>query len=403
MSAPRILVLGSYPAVNPRHGGQVRLSQIVRAYESSGFEVKQASFFPGHDFYTGSRTGPADVALSIPLLHDWRGRPNDWVEDVIAGDVAAANDSLVASLEKYAGHVELVHLEQPWLLPLVEKLRDRGRIGAFRLVYGSQNIEHELKRAILRQNHVSEQDEISETVLALEQRCAAQASLVVAVTSEDAAVLAGWTSAPLVLAPNGIAPWTSTPEKRERWTKQLGNAPFALYVGSAHPPNVQGFCDCFGSSLARLSPVQRIVIAGHVSELIPKTPWFEEWKTLNARRTIAVGILSQEDLSALRDLAHMFILPVTAGGGSNLKTAEALYSGKHVVASPLAMRGFEKLMDLPGLRIASPGREFAAAVAASLDEAPRSGDDNARAQRESLTWQHTLRALCDAAGKTARP
>jgi hypothetical protein len=271
------------------------------------------------------------------------------------------------------------------------------------LIYGSQNIEHELKRAILRQNHVPEEDEISEAVLSLEQRCAAQASLVVAVTTEDAEVLAGWTSAPLVLAPNGIAPWTSAPERRERWTKQLGSAPFALYIGSAHPPNVQGFCDCFGESLATLSPVQRVIIAGHVSELIPKTPWFEEWKTLNARRTVAVGILSQEDLSALRDLAHVFILPVTAGGGSNLKTAEALYSAKHVVASPLAMRGFEKLMDLPGLRIATPGRDFAAAVSAALDQPPRSGDDGAASQRESLTWRHTLHALCDAAGKTARP
>jgi hypothetical protein len=223
------------------------------------------------------------------------------------------------------------------------------------------------------------------------------------VTTEDAEVLAGWTSAPLVLAPNGIAPWTSAPERRERWTKQLGSAPFALYIGSAHPPNVQGFCDCFGESLATLSPVQRVIIAGHVSELIPKTPWFEEWKTLNARRTVAVGILSQEDLSALRDLAHVFILPVTAGGGSNLKTAEALYSAKHVVASPLAMRGFEKLMDLPGLRIATPGRDFAAAVSAALDQPPRSGDDGAASQRESLTWRHTLHALCDAAGKTARP
>lgn len=399
MSAARVLVLGSYPAVNPRHGGQVRLSQILRAYESGGFEVRQASFFPAHTFYTDSRTGPADVPLPVPALHDWRGRPNAWVEDVVAGDVAAANPSLVESLERHAGRVDLVHLEQPWLLPLVERLRERGRVGAFRLVYGSQNIEHALKRAILRQNRVPEEDEIAEAVLALEQRCASQASLVAAVTAEDAAILAGWTSAPVALAPNGIAPWASTPAKRERWSGRLGRGPFALYVGSAHPPNVQGFSDCFGASLAGLSPVHRVVIAGHVSELIPRTPWFEAWKTLNVRRTIAVGILSYEDLCAVRDLAHAFVLPVTAGGGSNLKTAEALYSGKHVVASPLAMRGFEALADLPGLRIAAPGREFASAVAAALDAPPRSGEDGAGALRESLTWQHTLRALCDAAGE----
>ena len=65
MTAPRILVLGGYPAVNPRHGGQVRLSSIVAAYRARGFRVAQASFFPAHDFYTKSVLGPADVALPV--------------------------------------------------------------------------------------------------------------------------------------------------------------------------------------------------------------------------------------------------------------------------------------------------------------------------------------------------
>lgn len=402
MSATRILVLGSYPAVNPRHGGQVRLSQVALAYAARGFEVRQASFFPAHAFYTDSRMGPADVPLPVPTLHTWRGAPNAWVEDLVSGEVAAARERDVQALERYAGAVDVVHLEQPWLLPLVEKLRERGRLGAFRLVYGSQNIEHELKRAILRHNRVAQEEDIAAAVLALEQRCAQQASLVAAVTAEDAAVLSRWTQAPVVLAPNGIAPWTSEPARRQRWAARLGGDPFALYVGSAHPPNIQGFCACFGESLAALSPVHRVVIAGHVSEFIPRTPWFEAWKTLNARRTVPIGVLAQEDLSAVRDLAHAFILPVTAGGGSNLKTAEALYSGRHVIASPLAMRGFEAFTDLPGLRVAGPGREFASAVAAALDEPALRGDDGARERRESLTWRSTLRALGDAAQEMVR-
>lgn len=396
MSAPRILVLGSYPAVNPRHGGQVRLSSIVAAYRARGFHVAQASFFPAHDFYTRSAMGQADVALPVTALRNWQGKPSAWVEDLVAGDVAAADARALADLERYSGKVDFVHLEQPWLLPVVRKLRERGAIGAFDLVYGSQNIEHELKRAILRQHQVPEEDEISEAVRALERECAHEAAVVAAVTNEDAQVLSAWTSAPVVLASNGVTPWQSDEHVREKWLARVGPDPFCLYVASAHPPNIQGFCESFGESLAGLSPAQRVVLAGHVGEFVPPTEWFKRWQPLNERRTVALGVLDIADLSAVRDLAHTFLLPVTSGGGSNLKTAEALYSGRHVVATPLAMRGFEHLSDLPGLRIVQPGPDFARAVARSLDEPQPVPDAQATRRRESLGWPHAMAALCEA-------
>lgn len=403
MTAPRILVLGSYPAVNPRHGGQVRLASIVAAYRSRGFQVAQASFFPAHDFYTKSALGPADVALPVPELHSWRGKPNALVEDLAAGDVAASNTRALADLERHAGRVDFVHLEQPWLLPVVHCLRKRGAVGDFELVYGSQNIEHELKRAILRQHHSVDAEEISRAVMDLERRCAQEAEVVAAVTKEDAQALSAWTSAPVVLAGNGVTPWQSDQRARARWRERIGPGPFALYVASAHPPNIQGFCESFGPSLAGLSPVQRVVLAGHVGEFITQTEWFRRWQPLNERRTVALGVLDIEDLSAVRDLAHVFLLPVTSGGGSNLKTAEALYSGRHVVATSLAMRGFEPLSDLPGLRIAQPGADFAGAVSRSLGEPRPAPGTWADPRRESLGWPQTLAALCDALAHRRAP
>ncbi len=396
MSAPRILVLGSYPALNPRHGGQVRLSSIVAAYQGQGFKVVQASFFPAHDFYTKSALGKADVALPVASLHRWKGKPNHWVEDLATGEVASADARALADLERYSGKVDFVHLEQPWLLPVVEKLRERGAIGNFKLVYGSQNIEHELKRAILRQHHVAEEDEISEAVLALERRCAQQAAVIAAVTNDDAQVISSWTSTPVVLAGNGVKPWHSDEHARAKLRERIGPDPFCLYVASAHPPNIQGFCDSFGESLAGLSPAQRVVLAGHVGEFIPPTEWFKRWQPLNERRTVVLGVLDIGELSAVRDLAHTFLLPVTSGGGSNLKTAEALYSGRHVVATPLAMRGFEHLADLPGLRVVQPGAEFAHAVSRSLDEPQPVWAAQPALRRESLGWPYALAALCDA-------
>jgi len=403
MSLLRILVLGSYPAVNPRHGGQVRLASIVAAYRARGFQVKQASFFPAHAFYTDSPRGEADVALPVAALRSWRGEPSDFVEDLASGEAAAADTRSLAALERHAGAVDVVHLEQPWLLPVVHKLREGGAIGSFRLVYGSQNIEHALKRAILRQHHASEGDAIADAVLEQERRCAQEAALVAAVTAEDAQVLSSWTSAPVVLAGNGVSPWRGTPSSLQRWRECLGPEPFALYVASAHPPNIVGLCESFGPSLAGLSPVQRVVLAGHVGEFVARTDWFKRWEPLNERRTVRLGVLGQDDLSAVRDLAHTFLLPVTSGGGSNLKTAEALYSGRHVVATPLALRGFESFHDLPGLHIAEPGAAFASAVSRSLGQPQPPADAAATQRRESLTWPHTLAALCDALSQQGAP
>lgn len=402
MKSLRVLVLGSYPAVHPRHGGQIRLSQIVEAYQAHGYQVRQASFFPAHAFYTDSPLGPADFPLPVTSLHAWQGRPSAFVEDLASGEVAADDATRLEALERHCGAVDFVHLEQPWLLPVVDKLRQRGNIGAFKLVYGSQNIEHELKRAMLHQHKAPEEGAVTQAVLSLERRCAREAALVAAVTAEDAQVVAGWTTAPVVMAGNGIAPWQSTVDARKRWRDRLGPEPFALYVGSAHPPNISGLCESFGASLAGLSPTQKLVLAGHASGFILETPWFKQWQPLNERRTVSVGVLPLDELSALRDLAHTFLLPVTSGGGSNLKTAEALFSGRHVVATPLAMRGFESYSDLPGLRIVEPGRAYGEAVSRSLLEPLPEADAATTRRRDALTWHKTLAPLCEALLQEAR-
>jgi len=396
MSVPRILVLGSYPAVHPRHGGQIRLASIVRAYRDRGLEVRQASFFPANVFYTQHSLGPADIALPVAQLQAWRGHTAPLVEDLASGELVAGQPDLLAALERHAGVVDWVHLEQPWLLPVVHALRERGTLGTFRLIYGSQNIEYPLKQAIFAQYGVSNGEPLIEGIRALERRAAAEADLVAVVTTQDGTETREWTQAPVVLAPNGVNPWIATEAQRAHWRHVLGEEPFALYVASAHPPNVLGFCESFGASLAALSPVQKVVLAGSVAEHIVAAPWFSQWSQLNARRVHSAGVLSDGELSALRDLAHVFVLPMTSGGGSNLKTAEALYSGRQVVATPHALRGFESLADLPGVTVVSPGVDFGRAVSRSLGQPQPAPDAGAQVRRESLTWSRTLAALCDA-------
>jgi hypothetical protein len=405
MTAVRVLVLGSYPTRRPIHGGQLRLAQIVAAYRGQGFAVRQVNAFAANvSFaYTGYfRRCLAGASLDWPLsrktLKRWPGMRVPFVEDLASGQIVAEDDTRLTAIERYAGRVDWVHLEQPWLLPVVRRLRERGALGQFQLVYGSQNIEYLLKKSIFGQYRVTEGEALLDAIETLEATAAREADLVASVTVDDARQLSQWTRAPIVPTPNGVQPWRSTVSCRREWQARLGGAPFALYVASAHPPNIAGFCESFGESLAPLSPSQRVVLAGTVAEHVAQSDWFRRWEALNARRVHVVGILDAADLAALKDMAHTFVLPVTSGGGSNLKTAEALYARRNVVATPFAMRGFEAFGDLPGLTVVAPGLAFAHAVAHSLSRPVPPAVAATRARCEHLTWSHALAPLMAAVG-----
>lgn len=393
----RILVLGSYPTQRPIHGGQIRLSEIVAAYRTRGFRVRQVNVYPASVLYRSGWRLLGNDTIDLPLpperLQSWRGLGAPLIEDLASGELLATDERRLAQIERYAGRVDAVHLEQPWLLPVVERLRRRGALGTFRLVYGSQNIEQRLKREIFRQYRVAHGEPLINAISALERQAASEADLVAAVTEEDASEIARWTHAPIILAANGIQPWRGRPRAVARWRRHLGAEPFALYVASAHPPNVIGFCEAFGESLAALSLVQRVVVAGSVAEHIRQSDWFRRWEPLNAGRMVALGVLSTGQLDALKDMAHTFVLPVTAGGGSNLKTAEALYACRNVVATPLALRGFESFAALPGVTVAAPGGEFGSAVSRSLNRPLPAPDSATDVCRQRLTWSHTLAPL----------
>lgn len=399
----RVLVLGSYPTRWPIHGGQLRLAHIVSAYRRWGCAVRQVNVFPANSVYrhVGAwrrwlTRDSFDIPLSGDSLRAGLATGAPFMEDLASGAAMANDTARIGAIERFVGRVDWVHLEQPWLLPLAQRLRQRGVVGPFRLIYGSQNIEHRLKRAILQQYGVLGAEADLAAIEALESQAARDADLVLAVTPQDAMELKQWARAPVVLAPNGVEPWCASARHRRLWQQRLGDAPFALYVASAHPPNISGFGESFGETLAALSPGQRIVLAGTVAEHVERSDWFRRWEGLNARRVHAVGVLDAADLAALKDLAHSFVLPVTGGGGSNLKTAEALFSGRHVVATPQAMRGFEDCADLRAVTVAAPGADFARAVAESLESPLPPPDAASAARRQRLTWASTLVALPDA-------
>ncbi len=103
--------------------------------------------------------------------------------------------------------------------------------------------------------------------------------------------------------------------------------------------------------------------------------------------------MSEESLGALLKIADIILLPITEGGGSNLKTAEALIANKKIVATPHALRSFEWAEDLPNIRIAKTKKQFTAAILDSLrtdfvERSPRQSE-----LVKQVLWTNQLKQL----------
>lgn len=390
-NAANILILGSYPCQAPMHGGQIRLAEIAAAYRRAGGYVRLLSVFDDTAYATQA-FGKYDQLYPKNSPHrQWKGKTIPFIDDLTAGHYAAQDPVAYRTLtERLPQSLDVLHLEQPWLLPLVMRWKAEGRLRGTRLVYGSQNIEAPLKAAILSQYGVQEADVIAQQIGELERQACHEADLVLAVSESDRQALQAGTSRPVLLAANGIAAWKASEADLNHWRKRLPVTKFALFVGSAHPPNISGFFDMCGDSLGFLSPSTRLVVAGSVGRQLLEHPRFQRWLPLNQSRLQVLGILDDVSLAAVKTLAHLFVLPITEGGGSNIKTAEALYSGAHVLGTPVSFRGFDTFLSLPGVEEQADPAAFRQAVTRLLQAPALADDPVSQAQRQALLWQHTL-------------
>jgi glycosyltransferase involved in cell wall biosynthesis len=395
-SPPTVLLLSVYPLQRPRSGGQIRTVEIADQYRRAGWRVHSIAVYE-QDAYGLDDIGPDDVpfpAVSIYRLH--HGCSVSPVSDFFAGRFAAADDGGYLQIRDRIGErIDVMHMEQPWLLPLAERLQRESRHCMQAVtVYGSQNIEAPLKKHMLARAQVGHADDLVEEVQSLEKRAASTCDLVLAVTYKDMSVLEKLGARKILLAPNGVKPWTATEERLEYWTARLPAAPWLLYVGSSYAPNFTGFIDCIGDSLACIPEGSQLVVAGAVSEPLYEALSQPHVREVNLPRLTVLSQLSDEDLAAVKTLAHAFLSPITVGGGSNLKMAEALYARKPVICTTTSLRGFEEFASMPEVIVADSRKEFHAAIAQTLTRR----HDGASERRstllyEKLTWANCLAAV----------
>ncbi len=382
----KIAQLTTYPTIAPRHGGQIRSFFIAHCLRYAGHDVRSFALCePTH-----AQNARDDVVLHKRDLSALHYSP-------MLADYAT---SLLATKEPYferlAQHLraflpDAILLEQPWLFPFVRKLYpDQKPL----LLYSAHNIEHTMKAAMLQSVGQSDMNAIA-AIESLEAEICANANATIACTQHDGEILESMGAKNLVICSNGVDSLRHKPDVEQILQKLLALRSFALFVGSAHAPNALGFWDMLSHNLSYLRPEQFIVVVGSVGRILHQYAPEKDsiLHLLNEQKIKILGEVSRDVLIALLARANVILLPLTLGGGSNLKTAEAIVANRPVVATSLAIRGFEFARNLTNFAIADTQEQFIAALQAAFAKTQPPLQRDEQNLRHNLYWGLTLAPL----------
>jgi hypothetical protein len=385
----KILVLCTYPIGNPVHGGQLRVRNMVDTYLRAGHEVQVVGVlgsdqyppeegfvkFPGHEALVSVYPEPflmEDYAISKLFAESQM-----WFERLVA---------------KVSITPDVIEVVQPWLFGFCQRYVVQAGIRPA-IVYSSQNVESSLKERIVRSYSGEKRAlAVADSIHATEIATISGADGVICVSQSDLDWTRQYSDKPMLLAPNGVRPWAISDEGTSVAKKIVGENQYAIYCASAHPPNMTGFFEMFGGGFGSLAPDQSLVIAGGAGYAIAGDVRVHQSAKL-AERVVVAGIVSQPCLEGLLDLAHCIVLPLTQGGGTNLKTAEALWSGRYVLATTVAMRGFEDFLGAPGVFVADDPSEFKKGLRHVMALAPLQLSEADRNKRKRVLWDECLSLL----------
>lgn len=382
----RILQLTTYPLKNPLHGGQIRCNQIASQLRNAGHEVMSIAVFIQSDYPDFSSD---DIPIDQSSIHWPKCIPE--LYDYFTGVYVENSDSAFMTINQKISSFDpsVLIVEHPWLFRVAKKCASPKT----KIVYSSHNIEFRLKANATtgRESHL-----LLDQIKAVEETAVLDSDLTVTCTHADAEHYRRLKSrhgndTATIVAGNGVEPFC-VDSVAVAQLKNLFPRPYPIFVGSAHPPNAVGFWEMMAPGLTFLKPWEEVMILGGVSGILLNQSKFKEYEALNRNRLHMLGTRQKSELQQFIAASHLVMLPITLGEGSNLKTAEALESGRPIVGTSKAFRGYESAMDLPHVTIADTSHEFRLAVRSILDS-PRYVDGTPASTRRQFHWDNQLRNM----------
>lgn len=389
----KILVLAAYPITNPQHGGQKRTKALFDHYQKIMQEVQFTAVYKTGVY---QERGPHDCIITDKKILD-RMSKSPYNAAVITGEAAyediEVKKRLTAQINRY--RPEIIHIEQPFLYRSIKKIVEECNLEVS-YIFSSQNVEYKMKEDtfIALEVPTKTYKPIVEYIYQLESEFCKEAALTIAVSKSDASEHVRMGADDCIVALNGISEPREIEKDAHKYPSlktKYNLKKIGLFVGSAHPPNWKGFEKIIGTDTSYISDSSMIFIVGGVCDYFsakyPKDHLF--WK-----RVIPLGRLSEDELSSVLAESDLLLLPIISGGGSNLKTAEALLTEKPVIGTSFAFRGYEEFKERTNVIIANKAIDFRNAIKEVLDSKnEKILSASEKIQTKNVLWESRLREL----------
>jgi glycosyltransferase involved in cell wall biosynthesis len=245
-------------------------------------------------------------------------------DDIIAGQHCRHNPYFSIIYRTLRQSARCIVIEHCYMVSLPMSWGDR-------FVYSSQNHEAELKRRLLKGHPVK--DTLVGYAEFFERHAVEGSAATIAVSLEDAESLVKGkrSSGPVIVVRNGAAvpaQGESVALAKAKLSGLMGNRS-VVFLGSAHMPNVEA-AQFISEQLAQQCHTVQFHILGSVCSAITKVP----------RNVKLWGVVDDETKSAVMQSCALAINPMLSGSGSNVKLADYIGNGLHVVTTEFGQRGY---------------------------------------------------------------
>ena len=390
MTAARILGLGTYPILKPIHGGQRRVAAFKKFYEDRNIAYAYASVY-NTSHYKRPDIGVYDYHLDVSKTELWL---TNVIGDLMAGQQAATDPTTFQHFSDLVEQLrpDFIELEQPFMWPVAKRLRQIMGSRKPRLIYSSQNVEAPLKRTVLASSEarLELRDKICSEIEDMEAEIAREADAIFCVSRADHDFYRHELKAScrIVVVPNGVdRPVNGAIHGMPEGLSDFDGRRYPMTVSSAHVPTIDGMCHyIINGGVFCAPPSPSIAICGGVAGPIFNHPQYQRYRIANKQRVRFFFEITDAELAAIKRSCHGVFLPIRSGGGTNLKTAEALALGKWVVATTTALRGFERVSGAEGVIVADTPADFKQAIRQVLQRPPLEITERSRAARDTLYW-----------------
>jgi len=332
-----ILVLSTYSCYPPQGGGQHRVYNLYSRL-AKGFDVTVCSIIEANKTYQNLILSNGLKQISVPQSREHAEA--QWEVERVLGinlydvcmiDFVERSTDYVQKVRELIDGSNVVIFSHPYLYRLRKFVGDDKVV-----IYEAHNVEYLLKRDYIKRA------EYAEKVRYIEREACLTSDVIFATSEEERKKLIDLYSVKpekIVVVPNGVDTSKISfikEEERIELKKLAGisGCSTILFVGSWHPPNLEGLM-FIADTLAKRLPSCQFLVIGSIREY-----YLQKYKGY-PKNVLAFGVVDEEEKYELYKLADIAINPMFSGSGTNIKMLDYMSAGIPVISTPIGARGLE--------------------------------------------------------------